>query len=169
MEETDDIGKQFGKIEFKLLKVKVLKDVAEILHQASNKDENFLYPVLDANNPEDIDAAKIPLIEDEFMGHMYAIYATGSYPIAYVNLGSCNMDKDACDGLPVHGGCTYTGPRIIGEGIWCGWNYGHSGDFDKPCSATPDTKKPYRKGKKWTVVEVMEDVIKAILYIEENG
>ena len=168
MKDTDIIEDKFGEIELKLLKDKVLKDVENILNQVSDKDEDFLYPVVDIHNPVDIKNMKNPLIEGEFMGHMYEIYANGSYPSAYVNWGSCDMDKNACNDLPVHGGCTYTGKRDDSDYIWYGWNYGHSGDFDKPCSATPKTMRPYKKGKKWTAIEVMKDVIRAISFIEKN-
>ena len=109
MKDTDIIENKFGEIELKLLKDKVLKDVENILNQISDKDEDFLYPVVDIHNPVDIKNMKNPLIEGEFMGHMYGIYANGSYPLVYVSWGSCDMDKDACNDLPVHGGCTYTG------------------------------------------------------------
>ena len=103
------------------------------------------------------------------MGHMYEICANGIHPTAYVNWGvSTNMDKDACNELPVHGGCTWTGPKTSGDGYWYGWDYGHSGDFLKPLSVNPNVMSIYKHGKKWTVSEVMQDVIRAILYIEEN-
>lgn len=168
MKDTDIIADKFGEIELKLLKDKVLKDVENILNQVSDKNEDFLYPIVDIHNPINVRNMKIPLIEGEFMGHLYAIYTNGSYPAAYVSWGLCDMDKDAYNDLPVHGGCTYTGKKEDSDHIWYGWNYGHSGDFDKPCSATPKTMRPYRKGKKWTAIEIMKDVIKAISFMENN-
>lgn len=169
MENTDNTGRLFGDIEFKLLKVKVLNDVMKILRQVSNKNENFLYPIMNADRNKYMKAVKTPIIEGEFMGHIYIINVNGSYPVAYVNLGSCNVSLDVCESIPVHGGCTHAGPMENRDGIWAGWYYGHIGDFDKPRYEPPDTKKPYKRGKKWTVAEVMEDVIRAILYIEENS
>ena len=46
MKDTDIIEDKFGEIELKLLKDKVLKDVADILDQVSDKDENFLYQAI---------------------------------------------------------------------------------------------------------------------------
>lgn len=169
MKDADNAERKFGDIELKLLKAKILKEVEKILEQVSNKNENFLYPIMSADRDEYMNIVKIPLIEGEFMGHIYTIHVNGSYPVAYVNLGLCNVGLDVCESIPVHGGCNHAGPMENRDGIWVGWYYDHKGDFDKPRAAAPDTKKPFRKGKKWTVAEVMEDVIRAILYIEENS
>ena len=168
MKDTDIIEDKFGEIELKLLRTNVIKEVEKILEQVSNKNENFLYPIINADRDEYMNVVKVPLIEGEFMGHIYTIHVNGSYPVAYVNLGSCDVGLDVCESIPVHGGCNHAGTMENRDGIWVGWYYGHIGDFDKPRYEPPDTKKPYKRGKKWTVAEVMHDVVKAILYIEEN-
>lgn len=168
MENTDNTGRLFGEIELKLLRAKVIKEVEKILEQVSNKDEDFLYPTIDINNPSDRAIAMNPLVKGEFMGHMYEICTNGMHPTAYVSWGFCDMGKDECNELPVHGGCTYTGPKTSGDGTWYGWDYGHGGDFVKPSSGLSEKPPIFRYGKKWTVSEVMQDVIKAILFIEEN-
>ena len=157
MKDTDIIEDKFGEIELKLLKDKVLKDVADILHQVSDKDENFLYQAI--KHPMSKEIVMKPLVKGEFMGHRYEICTNGINPTAYVTCGYfVNFsDKGVYDSLPVHGGCTFIGTRTNDylEGIkggWVGWDYGHSRDFGN--------------NKKWTVAEVMEDVIKAISFIE---
>lgn len=157
MKDTNIIEKKFGEIELKLLKDKVLKDVENILNQVSDKNEDFLYPVI-KYMPEEKITIK-PLVKGEFMGHKYEICTNGIYPTAYVTCGySVNFsDKGVYDSLPVHGGCTFIGTRTNDyldgiKGGWVGWDYGHSRDFGN--------------NKKWTVAEVMEDVIKAISFIE---
>lgn len=169
MKDTDIIEERFGEIELKLLRTKVIKEVEKILEQVSNKDENFLYPNIDINNPSERAIAMNPLIKGEFMGYMYEICTNGMHPTAYVNCGvDSYADAKACRELPVHGGCTFSGNRSIADGIWVGWDYGHGGDFMKPSSDLSEMPPIFRYGKKWTVFEVMQDVIKAILYIEEN-
>lgn len=170
MKDTDIIEERFGEIELKLLRAKVLKEVSEILEQVSTKDENFLYPIIDIDNPAERMIAMNPLIKGEFMGHLYEICTNGIHPKAYVSCGclaTCGKKVDY-DDLLVHGGCTYAGARASGDGLWVGWDYGHSGDFMKPLSAASDAAFYFMYGKKWTVLEVMQDVIKAILFIEEN-
>lgn len=169
MENIDTAERKFGEIELKLLKAKVLEDVAKILRQVSNKDENFLYPVINFDSPSERMLAVSPIIKGEFMGHMYEICTNGIHPTAYVSLGFCDLNEDACNELPVHGGCTYTGSKASGDGDWYGWDYGHNGDFMRPPSASKNMMTYSRRGKKWTVSEVMQDVIRAILYIEENS
>lgn len=171
MKDTDIIEERFGEIELKLLRAKVLKEVSEILEQVSTKDENFLYPVIDIDNPAERMIAMNPLIKGEFMGHLYEICTNGIHPTAYVSCGCfATYDKrGAYEELPVHGGCTFAGTRASGDGLWIGWDYGHSGDY----MSFTDRGSPFKvalspHGKKWTVPEVMQDVIKAILYIEEN-
>lgn len=168
MKDTDIIEDGFGEIERKLIRTKVLKEVEEILGQVSNKDENFLYPIIDINSPSDRLIAMNPLVRGKFMGHIYEICTNGVHPTAYVNCGFRDMNKDACNELPVHGGCTFSGNRASADGTWYGWDYGHGGDYMEP-------RSPYgianfgRYGKKWMVLDVMRDVIKAIIYIEENS
>ena len=171
MKDTDIIKKKFGEIELKLLKDKVLKDVENILNQVSDKNEDFLYPVI-KNMPGEKITIK-PLVKGEFMGHKYEICTNERYPIAYVTCGySVNFsDKGVYDSLPVHGGCTFIGTRendyLDGiKGGWVGWNYGHSGDFIKSLFAKQHNDIYFGNNKKWTVAEVMEDVIKAISFIE---
>lgn len=64
MKDTDIIENKFGEIELKLLKDKVLKDVADILHQVSDKDEYFLYPIVDIHNPINVKNMKISFMEN---------------------------------------------------------------------------------------------------------
>lgn len=171
MKDTDIIEEKFGEIELKLLKDKVLKDVENILNQVSDKNEDFLYPVI-KYMPGDKITIK-PLVKGEFMGHKYEICTNERYPIAYV---TCEYfvnfsDKEVYDSLPVHGGCSFVGTRendyLDGiKGGWVGWNYGHSGDFIKQHDAEPRNTMHSGNNKKWTVAEVMEDVIKAISFIE---
>lgn len=54
MKDTDIIEDKFGEIELKLLKDKLLKEVYDILNQVSDKDKDFLYPVVDIHNPVDM-------------------------------------------------------------------------------------------------------------------
>ena len=170
MKDTDIIEKKFGEIELKLLKDKVLKDVENILNQVSDKDEDFLYQAIkDESGMIAID----PLVKGEFMGHKYEICTNERYPIAYV---TCEYfvnfsDKEVYDSLPVHGGCSFVGTRendyLDGiKGGWVGWNYGHSGDFIKQHDAESCNTMYSGNNKKWTVTEVMKDVIKAISFIE---
>jgi hypothetical protein len=172
MKDTDIIEDKFGEIELKLLRTKVIKEVEKILEQVSNKDEDFLYPDIDINSPSGRAIAMNPLIKGEFMGHLYEICTNGAHPTAYVNCGEDSFsNKESFDGLPVHGGCTFFGTRYIVEGFWVGWDYGHYCDYITPLGAIKDGLINFgfpRRGKKWTVAEVMQDVIKAILYIEEN-
>lgn len=170
MKNTDIIEKKFGEIELKLLKDKVLKDVENILNQISDKDEDFLYQAI---KNESGMVAIDTLVKGEFMGHKYEICTNERYPIAYVTCGySVNFsDKGVYDSLPVHGGCTFIGTRendyLDGiKGGWVGWNYGHSGDFIKQHDAEPCNTMYSGNNKKWTVAEVMKDVIKAISFIE---
>ena len=170
MKNTNIIEKKFGKIELKLLKDKVLKDVENILNQISDKDEDFLYPeIKDESGRIAID----PLVKGEFMGHKYEICTNVIHPTAYITCGySVNFsDKGVYNSLPVHGGCTFIGTRTNDyleniEGGWVGWDYGHSGDFIKLPAAEPCNTMHSGNNKKWTVAEVMEDVIKAISFIE---
>lgn len=169
MKDTDIIEDKFGEIELKLLRTKVIKEVDKILYQVSNKDENFLYPTIDINSPQDREIVMNPLIKGEFVGHRYEICTNGMHPTAYVHCGIDNYaDEKNCRELPVHGGCTFSGTRLSADGIWVGWDYGHSGDFIKPTSGLSDIPPIFKYGKRWTVLEVIQDVIKAILYIEEN-
>ena len=172
MKDTDIIEDKFGEIELKLLKDKVLKDVENILHQVSDKDTDFLYPVI-----KDMPREKIainPLVKGEFMGHIYEICTNGINPTAYVSCDNLDnpVDNAAYDYLPVHGGCTFIGKREkdnLVDGIksgWVGWDYGHNGDFVKPPATKPHNDIYFGHNKKWTVAEVMEDVIKAISFIE---
>ena len=170
MKDTDIIEDKFGEIELKLLKDKVLKDVENILHQVSDKDIDFLYPVI---KHESEMIAMNPLVKGEFMGHKYEICSNGTSPTAYV---TCNYlvnfsDKGVYKSLPVHGGCTFVGTRENDylediKGSWVGWDYGHSGDFIKLPSIELYNTVYFVNNKKWTVAEVMEDVIKAISFIE---
>ena len=179
MKDTDIIEEKFGEIELKLLRAKVIKEVEKILEQvSSNQGEDFLYPIIDFNNQSDRIKTLNPLIEGEFMGHMYEICTNGMHPTAYVRCGVPSyIDKDECKDLPVHGGCTYTGNRSYGgirpdaDGAWVGWDYGHYGDciMDMGRAYPPFVGAVLRNGKKWTATEVMLDVIKAILHIEETS
>ena len=171
MKDTDIIEDKFGEIELKLLKDKVLKDVADILHQVSDKDENFLYQAI--KHPMSKEIVTKPFVKGEFMGHKYEICTNGIHPTAYVTCGYfVNIsDKEVYDSLPVHGGCTFIGTRANDylediKGGWVGWDYGHSGDFMKPPATEPHNDIYFGYNKKWTVAEVMEDVIKAISFIE---
>lgn len=167
----DTVERKFGEIEFKLLKIKVLKDVVEIFNQVSNKDEDFLYPDVDINSPSERMLVMNPLVKGEFMGHLYEICTNGTHPTAYVHCGCLATydKKEDYDDLPVHGGCTFAGTRLSGDGLWVGWDYGHFGDYMSFHENDSIFKVSlYPRGKKWTVAEVMQDVMKAILYIEEN-
>lgn len=172
MEDADSTERQFGEIELKLLRAKLLKEIGEILHQISDKGDDFLYPVLDFNSPSDRLIMMSPLVKGEFMGHIYEICTNGMHPTAYVSCGDLATyeKKEEYGELPVHGGCTYTGNRLSTDGLWVGWDYGHYGDFmmDVGRAYPPYIGSALRNGKKWTVAEVMQDVIRAILYIEEN-
>lgn len=174
----ETVERKFGDIELKLLKAKILNDVANILEQVSNKGENFLYPAIpaidDVDRTSEILPMINPLIKGEFMGHMYEICTNGVHPTAYVScecLATYNKKEDY-DDLPVHGGCTFVGPKESGDGLWVGWDYGHFGDYMGPLGAIKnsfiDFGFAHHGGKKWTVAEVMQDVIKAILNIEES-
>lgn len=171
MKDTDNTERKFGEIELKLLKAKVLNDVEKILRQVANTGKDFLYPILDFENSSDRLVAMNPLIKGEFMGHRYEICTNGSHPTAYVHCGvDSYADEKNCRDLPVHGGCTFSGNRLDADGIWVGWDYGHYGDFmmDIGRAYPPYIGAALRNGKKWTVAEVMLDVIRAILSIEEN-
>lgn len=168
MKDTDIIEDGFGEIERKLIRTKVIREIEKILEQvSSNQGEDFLYPNIDLGNPSERMIAMDPLIKGEFMGHIYEICTNGVHPTAYVNCGvDSYADKEKCEDLPVHGGCTFSGNRASADGIWVGWDYGHVGDYMEPLSRYE--LRYFRCGKKWTVAEVMQDVIKAILCIEET-
>lgn len=172
MKDTDIIEDKFGEIELKLLRTKVIKEVEKILEQVSNKDEDFLYPDIDVSVLSERLLAMNPLISGEFMGHKYEICTNGAHPTAYVNCGEDSFSKkENCDGIPVHGGCTFFGTKHVDDGLCVGWDYGHYGDYMTPLGAIENHLIDFgfpRRGKKWTVLEVMQDVIKAILFIEEN-
>lgn len=172
MEDTDNTEGKLGEIELKLLKIKVLNDVEKILRQVSHGGKDFLYPILDFSSPSDRLVAMNPLVKGEFMGHLYEICTNGSHPTAYVSCGCLATydKKEDYDDLPVHGGCTFAGTRTSADGLWVGWDYGHYGDFmmDVGRAYPPFMGATLRNGKKWTVAEVMLDVIRAILSIEEN-
>lgn len=171
MKET--VERKFGEIELKLLRAKILNDVAKILDQVSNKGEDFLYPEIDISSPSERALVMNPLIKGEFMGHMYEICTNGAHPTAYVSCGCLATydKKEDYDDLPVHGGCTFAGTRESGDGLWIGWDYGHYGDYMEPLGVTENSLINFgfrHQGKKWTALEVMQDVIKAILNIEES-
>lgn len=171
MKDADSTERQFGEIELKLLRAKLLKEVVEIFNQVSNKDEDFLYPEVDINSPSERMLVMNPLVKGEFMGHLYEICTNGVHPTAYVNCGCLATydKKEDYDDLPVHGGCTFAGTMACGDGLWVGWDYGHFGDYMAfGPDASPYKVAIYPHGKKWTVSEVMRDVMKAILSIEEK-
>lgn len=172
MKDTDIIEEKFGEIELKLLKAKVLKEVEEILEQGLNKNEDFLYPIINLSNQSERLATMDLLVKGEFMGYKYEICTNGMYPVVYVNCRVySHVDKEKCEELPVHGGCTFIGNRVSADDIWVGWDYGHYGDliFDPHRIYPPYVKTISQNGKKWTVTEVMHDVVKAILHIEETS
>lgn len=171
MEGTDTKEGKLGEIELKLLKTIILKDVEKILRQVSHGGKDFLYPILDFGNSSDRLIAMNPLVKGEFMGYRYEICTNGSHPTAYVHCGMDSYaDEENCRDLPVHGGCTFSGTRPRADGIWVRWDYGHYGDFmmDVGRAYTPFIGVTLQNGKKWTVAEVMLDVIRAIMYIEEH-
>jgi hypothetical protein len=170
MENTDTADGRLGEIELKLFKSIILKEVVKILEQVSNKDEDFLYPDIDVRVLSERLLAMNPLISGEFMGHKYEICTNGAHPTAYVNCGEDSfLEKKNCDGIPVHGGCTFFGTKHVDDGLCVGWDYGHFGDYMSFNDNDSIFKVAlYPRGKKWTVPEVMQDVVKAILFIEEN-
>lgn len=71
----------------------------------------------------------------------------------------------------VHGGMTYDGRSLPEQyvyedtndgGWWYGWDYNHLGDF---AYYGEDAKMP---GKKWTVLEILDEAMDAIKQLKEN-
>lgn len=102
------------------------------------------------------------LAEGIYKGYKYAIVSLGRYPVAYVK---AILPAKVLAAIEVHGGITYTGRCHWGESIayngnsncgedlnslWIGWDYAHPDDFV--------SDSIFSEGKKWTTVEVFDDV-----------
>lgn len=101
--------------------------------------------------PSDVHATVV-----EYFNKEYGIYGDCLYE--YINVN-------------VHGGMTYDG-RTLPEGYiyedtndggyWYGWDYDHLGDF---AYYGDDVQLP---GKKWTVLEILDEAKDAIKQLKEN-
>ena len=110
------------------------------------------------------------LAEGEYKDHKYVILNLGTHPTAYVAL---NKDIENRDSINVHGGITYNGPALWGEGgkEYIGWDYAHFGDYYGADELMSKYGICYSENKRWTTEEIFEEVksvIKQLIDIEKK-
>ena len=107
------------------------------------------------------------LADDTYKGYRFFIISYGTHPCAYVALPKTskfygkNYEDEIFDDLNfhVHGGLSYSGWSLHGrlkkEAYAIGWDYVHPGDYY-------ELSPTLFLGKKWSTVEVYEEVKEAI-------
>ena len=114
------------------------------------------------------------IADDYFKGVRFLCINIGDHPCSYICATQEFIDihKDfygEIPGLNVHGGVTHTGPlnKIIGlenyEGVWIGWNYGHSGDWTGHMSNEKNIKCGHTKYTTIMLITECKEVIKRYL------
>lgn len=109
------------------------------------------------------------LYNGEYGGYEYYITSMGSHPCAYIIIEPDDILFGKSEeelNIPVHGGITYTATFLsdwVTDKWVIGWDYWHYGDYDGitgPLLENMDVKY-----KKWTTLEIKNEVIEAIDYI----
>lgn len=108
-----------------------------------------------------------------YKGYEFRILNLGTHPTAYVNIPvnhpcfgkSYNEIYDSGIDIDVHGGLTYSNQKLRTEsdylvGWWIGWDYAHYGDYSGYDVTFLEELQDH--GKKWTTLEIFDDVKKAI-------
>lgn len=108
-----------------------------------------------------------------YKGYEFRILNLGPHPTAYVNIPanhpcfgkSYNEIYDYGIDIDVHGGLTYSNQKLRTEsdylvGWWIGWDYAHYDDYSGFEETLPNKLQTH--GKKWTTLEIFEDVKCAI-------
>lgn len=93
-----------------------------------------------------------------YNNHKICIISLGSHPTAYVEckFENCNNEFDKrLNLICVHGGFTYVGDPYwsdIDSSRYIGWDYSHFNDY------TLHLNTLYKPLKKWTTIEIYEEV-----------
>ena len=101
------------------------------------------------------------LVENIFYkrGILVVINCRGSHPCAYVQFPGIEQfesyDDIVLNDLDPHGGFTFLGTldNLGLNGIWAGWDYAHTGDWEQSMPVENDIFD-HGKDKKWTTEEV---------------
>lgn len=94
-------------------------------------------------------------------GELAIINIRGSHPCAYITFPGDDFGVNG----PVHGGFTFLGTKDneeLGDKIWLGWDYAHSGDY------TYTRLFEFPNEKKWTTKEIHDDTV-AVLEAIKKG
>lgn len=106
------------------------------------------------------------------------VNTAGHHPCAYINVpadvlkkyDNPELDYDKWSSY-CHGGFTYAAkdaPGIDGDpGFWLGWDYAHYGDYS--CYIIDGIDRSLGRGRRWTTVEVLENVVDTIHSLEYLG
>lgn len=109
-----------------------------------------------------------------YNGYEYAVVSRGLHPCAYVKLpeGHKYYGLDY-DDIPIacHCGLTYSDSYVDGlsysDGWWIGWDYGHCCDYSGFMMREYWCDIDTSKYKKWTTVEILEEVKQVIDQLSE--